>query len=190
MTGLSPKGAIRREALLESARWSFTQTGYSAGLRTITANAGVTAMMIKRYFRDKETLFIEVTDVVLPVLANEVLAHAPDLPTLCRDIAAALLGEASPRGTPMDGMLIMLRSMDNEKATEILCRKFKKYCAEALVKLLPGSRLDTVQRTAIFLTAIASFQAMLRVENEMDLTEDDPRVLADRLHQVFALVAG
>jgi AcrR family transcriptional regulator len=189
MAGLTRKGAIRREALLESARWSFTQSGYTAGLRAITENAGVTAMMVRRYFGHKEQIFKEVLDTVLPVLAHEVLTKAPDLPTLCRDIATALLQEASPRATSMDGMLIMLRSMDNQKATEILCRKFRKYCETALVKLLPDSRLNPVQRTAVFLSAIASFQAMLRIDEELGTTQDDPGALAERLQQLFGLLA-
>jgi hypothetical protein len=89
----------------------------------------------------------------------------------------------------MDGMLIMLRSMDNEKASEILCRKFKKYCAEALVKSLPGPPIDAVRRATIFLSVISSFQAMLRVDEQMELTEDDPGILAERLHRLFGMLA-
>jgi AcrR family transcriptional regulator len=98
MTGLSRKGAIRREALLESAHWSFTQLGYSAGLRVITANAGVTAMMVKSYFGTKEQMFKEVVDQIFPALAHEVLTNASNLPaTMSRYRCRAAGGGIAPR---------------------------------------------------------------------------------------------
>jgi AcrR family transcriptional regulator len=187
MTGLSSKGAVRREALLESARWSFTQLGYNAGLRDIARNAGVTAMMIKRYFGSKELLFREVANTVLPVFAEEILKSAPDLTTLCRSIATVLVAEAEPRATPMDGMLIMLRSMNNEVAATILCRRFVAHCGWALPEFIPGS--DKAQRTGVFLSVIASFQAMQFVGRTMALSHGEPVAHAERLQALFSAVA-
>jgi len=49
-----------REAILSSARKVFARAGYDgAGVREIAAGAGVTAMLVNRYFGGKERLFAE-----------------------------------------------------------------------------------------------------------------------------------
>ena len=53
--------AATREAILISARRAFARAGYDgAGVREIAAGAGVTAMLVNRYFGSKERLFAEV----------------------------------------------------------------------------------------------------------------------------------
>ena len=50
-----------RAAILASARACFTRAGYDgAGVREIAAGAGVSAMLVNRYFGSKEKLFAEV----------------------------------------------------------------------------------------------------------------------------------
>ena len=50
-----------RKAILASARRAFAEVGYDgAGLRGIAEAAGVTAMMVGRYFGSKEQLFAAV----------------------------------------------------------------------------------------------------------------------------------
>ena len=52
--------AATREAILASARRAFARAGYDgAGVREIAAGAGVTAMLVNRYFGSKEQLFAE-----------------------------------------------------------------------------------------------------------------------------------
>src|ERR1700754_4940088 len=49
-----------RKAILASAREAFARLGYDgAGVREIAAGAGVTAMLVNRYFGSKERLFAE-----------------------------------------------------------------------------------------------------------------------------------
>src|ERR1700733_1544947 len=143
MKKLGKKGAATRKAVLASARQAFTRAGYDVGVREIAENAGVTAMLVNRYFGSKEQLFEEVVDAVLAapgILTQEVMRGAPDLPTFCRNVAAALVAKTAPHATPMDGFLIMLRSANNEHATAILCKKFETHFAQPLAKLLPGAR--------------------------------------------------
>src|SRR5262245_24637290 len=53
--------AATRAAILASARAAFVRSGYDgAGVREIAAGAGVTAMLVNRYFGSKERLFAEV----------------------------------------------------------------------------------------------------------------------------------
>lgn len=52
---------VTRDTILLSARKAFAQSGYeAAGLSEIAADAGVTLMLIQRYFDSKEQLFDEV----------------------------------------------------------------------------------------------------------------------------------
>src|SRR5258708_7811421 len=57
----SPKAEKTRLAILASARRAFAEFGYDgAGVRAIASGAGVTAMMVNRYFGSKEGLFGDV----------------------------------------------------------------------------------------------------------------------------------
>src|SRR5580698_10482462 len=123
MKSLGRKGAATREAILKSAREAFTQSGYDVGVREIAENAGVTAMLVNRYFGSKEQLFEEVIDAVLArpgILTHEVMKDTPDLTALCHHGAAALVARTAPQATPMDGFVIMLRSANNKHAAAIL----------------------------------------------------------------------
>ena len=60
--------AATRQAILDSAREAFARLGYEgAGVREIAAGAGVTAMLVNRYFGSKEGLF---TEVVAEIMAR------------------------------------------------------------------------------------------------------------------------
>jgi AcrR family transcriptional regulator len=51
---------------LNSARLAFTRSGYDGvAVREIAPGAGVTAMLVNRYFGSKEQLFEEVVEVTL-----------------------------------------------------------------------------------------------------------------------------
>src|ERR1700733_8064560 len=80
-----------REAILTSARRAFARSGYDgAGVREIASGAGVTAMLVNRYFGSKEQLFAEVVGEVMArptILTRQTL----ESPTLGEDIAAALI---------------------------------------------------------------------------------------------------
>lgn len=189
MKTLGKKGAATRQAILTSARQAFTESGYDIGVRDIAEKAGVTAMLVNRYFGSKEELFEEVVDVVLStpgILTGDVMERAPDVSTLCREAAAALVAKTAPDLTPMDGFLIMLRSANNKLATDILRRKFETHFAAPLSSLLPGK--DAGQRAAMFLSVIAGFQVMRQIVELAALTQADPNQLAARLEAVFGLL--
>ena len=109
-----------RRAILDSARTAFVGSGYDgAGVREIAAGAGVTAMMVNRYFGSKETLFAEVVAEIMAgprVLTDELMA---------RDDAGLRLAQAvvdmtGRSATPLDGFLIMARSASSPRAAQIL----------------------------------------------------------------------
>src|ERR1700746_711612 len=116
--------AATRAAILASARKAFARSGYDGvGVRGIAQGAGVTAMLVNRYFGSKEHLFEEVVEVTLSapgILTREVMKQGRDLATLSRNVAEALVARTAPEVTPMDGFLILLRSAANDQAAKIL----------------------------------------------------------------------
>src|SRR5579863_2223433 len=101
--------AATRQAILASARKAFARAGYDGvGVREIAKGAGVTAMLINRYFGSKEKLFAEVvaeTIATPSILTQEIVTSA----TAGEDIAAALIEQTASGATPLDGFLIMLQ---------------------------------------------------------------------------------
>src|SRR5689334_11151713 len=102
--------AATREAILKSARKAFAAHGYDgAGVREIAAEAGVTAMLVNRYFGSKEQLFEEVIDETMGG-ATVIKDGIGDLPNLGDYLAAGVLETTNPDAAPLDGSLMMIRS--------------------------------------------------------------------------------
>ena len=185
-----PKAEATRQAILNSARLAFTRSGYDGvAVREIAPGAGVTAMLVNRYFGSKEQLFEEVVEVTLSapgILTSRVMMQSRDLATLSRDVANALVAKTAPGVTPMDGFLIMLRSAANDRAAKILQKKFSQHFEKPLAGILPGSR--PVERAAMFLAIIAGFQVMRQVVGISGLTKAEPSDLSDRLQALFEVL--
>lgn len=178
--------ATTRQAILDSARLAFTRLGYDgAGVREIAQNAGVTAMLVNRYFGSKENLFAEVVEATLSgsgVLRHELTRTEREPGTLCRNIASALVAKSSPALTS-DGILILLRSAANKQAARILRDDAVRYL-QPLAALLRGGQAG--ERAAMALSLIAGFQLMRQVIGLPDLAEASPRELEERLAALFS----
>ncbi|WP_224361231.1 TetR/AcrR family transcriptional regulator [Hyalangium versicolor] len=176
-----------RQAILQSARLAFTRSGYDGvGVREIAQGAGVTAMLVNRYFGSKEQLFEEVVEVTLSapgILTSQVTAGGRELATLSRNVADALVARTAPEATPMDGFLLMLRSAANESAAKILRRKFTTHFEKPLADILPGVRPS--ERAAMFLAIIAGFQVLRQVVGIPGLLDAEPAALSARLQVLF-----
>ncbi len=99
-----------REAILASARKAFAQSGYDgAGLREIAAGAGVTAMMVNRYFGSKQQLFAEVVEQTM-TQGSLIAGGIMDRPNPGTALAEALMTMTRADATPMDGFLITFHS--------------------------------------------------------------------------------
>src|SRR5258706_3214187 len=122
LTATAPRrrnAAGTRAAILASARKAFARSGYDgAGVREIAAGAGVTAMLVNRYFGSKEKLFAEVcADTIRePVILSAENLAAPDFAAA---FAQALVRVTAPGATPLDGFLILLHSASSPRAAEI-----------------------------------------------------------------------
>src|SRR5712691_3199451 len=87
--------ADTRIAILASARRAFARAGYDGvGVREIANGAGVTAMLINRYFGSKERLFAEVMAETMktPSILTQAIVTSP---SAGQEIAAALVEQTT-----------------------------------------------------------------------------------------------
>lgn len=175
--------AATRTAILASARHAFTQSGYDgAGVREIAAGAGVTAMLVNRYFGSKENLFAEVIADAMSrptILTGETLRS----PTLGRDIAAKLVNITETDATPLEGFQIMLRSASSERAAEIGREQIEKHYQRILSTALKGEAAG--QRAALVLALVAGFQVMRQMIALPALASAKPETLVKLLGPLF-----
>lgn len=173
--------AATRAAILESARSAFIASGYEgAGVREIAEGAGVTAMLINRYFGSKEGLFAEVLSTAnrRPIIATPETLSAPDR---AARISKALLKVTEPEATALDGFLIMLRSISNERAVEIARAVVESHHQKNVTEALSGP--DAAERAALLMSLVAGVQIMRQVVGLDALSKDRDaaleRVLGD-----------
>lgn len=176
-----------RQAILESARRAFVQAGYDGvGVREIARAAGVTAMMVNRYFGSKEQLFAEVvTDTMASptILTPEILGS----PTIGTDFAKALVGITGAEAGPLDGFLIMLRSASSRRAAEISRERIEEGHQKTMTAALSGDLAP--QRAALILALVAGFQVMRQMIGLSALAQARPddlvKILAPVLQQLI-----
>lgn len=150
--------AATRAAILESARLAFIRSGYDgAGVREIAEGAGVTAMLINRYFGSKEELFAEVLERANenPIIATSDNLRSPDR---ARIVARMLLEVTTPNATALDGFMIMLRSVSSDAALEIARKVVEKQHQHNVASALSGKAAP--QRAAVLLSLVAGVQIM------------------------------
>lgn len=180
--------ANTREAILGSARQAFAQKGYDgAGVREIAAAAGVTAMMVNRYFGSKEKLFAEVVAASMAtptILTPEIL----ESPTRGRDMAAALVGLTKTSAAPLEGFRIMLYSASSKRAAQIGRKQIEKHHQRTMAAALRGELAP--QRAALVLSLVAGFQVMRQMIGLSALAEAEPAALIELLAPVFERLVG
>ena len=180
--------ATTREAILRSAREAFAQKGYDgAGVREIAAAAGVTAMMVNRYFGSKEKLFGEVAAASMAaptILTPEIL----DSPTRGKHMAAALIALTKTGATPLEGFRIMLYSASSKRAAEIGREQIEKHHQRTMTAALRGELAP--QRAALVLCLVAGFQVMRQMIGLSALADAEPAALIDLLAPLFEQLVG
>src|ERR1700722_1035523 len=145
--------AATRAAILASARAAFARAGNDGvGLREIAAGAGVTAMLVGRYFGSKEKLFAEgcADTMRAPVILSPENLAAADFPPA---FARALVRVAAPGASPLDGFLILLHSASSPRAAEI-GREWVSRGHQSTLETAVGGPLAS-ERAALFLALVA-----------------------------------
>ena len=172
-----------RQAILQSARQAFAKAGYAgAGVREIASGAGVTAMLVNRYFGSKERLFAEAvaesmatTSVLAPQIASAGISG--------KEIAAALVGITKANATPLEGFQIMLRSAASPSAARIGREQIEWHHHKRIAAALPGP--FAAERAGVMLSLIAGFQLMRQMLEVRALTKADARTLVKVLAPLF-----
>ena len=173
--------AATREAILRSAISHFARAGYDGvGVRDIAGGAGVTAMLVNRYFGSKEKLFAEAVDTAFatPVFVAE------DPQALLSDIVTALVTRTEPAADTPEPFLILLRSVSNPRATEIVRDAIGRYVGTRLTRQLPGPAAGL--RAEVALSVIAGVLLMRRVVVTPALETAD----ADQLRAILLATLG
>jgi len=175
--------AATREAILVSARRAFAQKGYDGvGLREIAAGAGVTAMLVNRYFGSKEQLF---TEVIAAVAASPIILSRENLQkaNLAEALATALVEITKAGEVPLEGFLIMLHSASSTRAAELGRQQVENGHQKLLASLLTGELAP--QRAALMLSLVAGFQAMRQMMGLSALAQSEPADLIRLLTPLF-----
>lgn len=172
-----------REAILASARRAFAQAGYDgAGVREIAAGAGVTAMMVNRYFGSKEQLFAEVVEDTM-TQGSLIAGGIMDQPEPGKALARALVKMTRADATPMDGFLITFHSASSPLAAEIGRDKIAAHHLKTVAASLHGAL--PAERAALILAMISGFQVMRQMIALPALADADEEELAELLGAVF-----
>jgi AcrR family transcriptional regulator len=175
--------AATRAAILRSAIGAFARAGYDGvGVREIARAAGVTAMMVNRYFGSKEKLFAEAVDTAFT--APVVIAEDSGSPA--HDAAARLVARTDPGADPLEPFLIMLRSVSNPRAVEIVRDGIERHVGRRLARQLPEPGRDI--RNEVMLSVIAGVLLMRRVIGTRALNETDPDQLVNVLEAAFTAI--
>jgi AcrR family transcriptional regulator len=177
--------AATREAILRSAVSAFTRSGYDgAGLREIAGAAGVTAMMVNRYFGSKEQLFAEVVDRAFAprtILVEDGAGLAPVA-------AAALVARTSREAEHLDPFLLMLRSAPNPRAAEIIRAGIERHVGSRVAAQLTGAAV--AERSELLLSLIAGIWLMRKVIGTPALAAAEPGALTAQVEELFRFLTG
>jgi AcrR family transcriptional regulator len=172
-----------RDAILLSARKAFARSGYDgAGVREIAEGAGVTAMLVNRYFGSKEGLFAEALAATMasPIILapqNMELSHPAGA------FAKALVNITAKNATPLDGFLILLRSASSARAAEIGREQIEKHYQKKMTSLVTTEAAP--QRAAIALSLVAGFQVMRQMVGLAPLNDSSDTELIGILTPLF-----
>ncbi|KRB07284.1 TetR/AcrR family transcriptional regulator [Lysobacter sp. Root690] len=175
--------ATTRQAILQSAREAFARSGYDgAGVREIAQGAGVTAMLVNRYFGSKEKLFAEVIaeSMARPIILTPTHLASSDIG---RDFATALVEITRSGATPLEGFLIMLHSASSERAAQIGREEIERGHQHTLASALDGPLAE--QRAALVLSLVAGVQVMRQMIGLSALADAKPEQLIELLAPLF-----
>ncbi|MFI7618411.1 TetR/AcrR family transcriptional regulator [Nonomuraea terrae] len=173
--------AVTRQAILDAAVAAFTRHGYDGvGVRDIASNAGVTAMLINRYFGSKERLFAEAVDVAFAP-RTVISGTGADLP---RATARALVTRTAPDAEELGPFLLLLRSAANPSAAAIMREAIARHAGRHLTEELS----DGVS-AELMLAVQAGVWLMRSVLGTTALAEGEPEELAGRVESLFQALA-
>lgn len=180
------KAAATRIAILQSAQRAFAKSGYDgAGVREIASGAGVSAMLVNRYFGSKERLFAEAVAETMkaPTLLRPENRVSPDF---AKAMAQTLVGITDPSTDALAGFRILLKSAGSERAAKIGRRMIEAGHQKTMRESLRGGQASI--RAGVLLSLIMGFQAMRQTLRLSDLAKASESDLLNVLYPVFRLL--
>ena len=179
-----PRNAeVTREAILRSAVDAFSRHGYEGvGVREIARTAGVTAVLVNRYFGSKEELFAAAVQVTFADPGG----FEEERSTLARQLAARAVTNTETDTKPGDPLLLLLRSAPNPRAAEILREHITRHYERPLQALLHGPR--TAQRAAMIGAILAGLRLWLKVIGSKALVDANATSLSHDIERVLQLL--
>jgi AcrR family transcriptional regulator len=162
---------------------AFSRYGYDGvGVRDIARAAGVTGVLVNRYFGSKEELFAAAVEVAF---ADGSMFEG-DSTLLAERLTAVVMSRSKMVGKPMDPFLMLLRSAPNPRAATILRDSIARHFERPLQAILPGPKAS--ERAALILAVMAGFQLLHGVIGSKALSDARRASLAGGLKTVFQLL--
>ncbi|TMR37513.1 helix-turn-helix transcriptional regulator [Nonomuraea zeae] len=162
---------------------AFTRHGYDGvGVRDIARGAGVTAMLINRYFGSKEQLFAEAVDVAFAPRTVITGTGAE----LAGRTARTLVARTAPEAEELGPFLLMLRSAASPRAAEIMREAITRHAGRHLNEELSGAGAG--MRAELMLGVQAGVWLMRRVLGTTALVEAPPEDLARCVTALFQVL--
>jgi AcrR family transcriptional regulator len=175
--------AATREAILHSALAAFSRYGYDGvGVRDIAQAAGVTGVLVNRYFGSKEQLFAAAVEIAF---ADSSLFEG-DSTLLAERLTVAVMSKSRMLAKPIDPFLMLLRSAPNPRAATILRDSIARHFERPLQAFTRGPKAS--ERAALILAVMAGFRLLHGVIGSKALSDAGRASLAGDLKTVFQLL--
>jgi AcrR family transcriptional regulator len=177
--------AATRDAILHSALTAFSRHGYEGvGVREIAQAAGVTAVLVNRYFGSKEELFGAAVEIAF----SDATLFEGDSSSLAQRLTEAVMAKTEKDADPIDPLLLLLRSAPNPRAAEILRDSIARHFERPLKSLLMGP--GSSERAAMILAFIAGLQLFRKVIGSKALTDGTRAGLSANIKATFQRLIG
>jgi AcrR family transcriptional regulator len=170
-----------REAILRSALAAFSRHGYDGiGVREIAQTAGVTAVLVNRYFGSKEELFAAAVETAFAERGN---LFDGESSTLAQRLATDIMTKGEKDAERINVFFLLLRSAPNPRAAEILRDSIARHFERPLKSLLRGPRAG--ERAAMILAVIAGLSLFRTVIGSKALADANAASLSGDLKTMF-----
>jgi AcrR family transcriptional regulator len=177
-----PRNAVAtREAILQSALAAFSRHGYDGiGVREIAQAAGVTAVLVNRYFGSKEELFAAAVETAF---AGRGSLFEGDSSTLVQRLTADIICKAEKDPERINVFFLLLRSAPNPRAAEILRNSIAHHFERPLKASLRGPKAG--ERAAMILAVVSGLTLFREVLGSKALAEASAASLSGDLQSMF-----
>jgi AcrR family transcriptional regulator len=170
-----------REAILQSALAAFSRHGYDGiGVREIARAAGVTAVLVNRYFGSKEELFAAAVETAF---AGRGRLFEGDSSTLVQRLTADIVCKVEKDPERINVFFLLLRSAPNPRAAEILRNSIAHHFERPLKASLRGPKAG--ERAAMILAVVSGLTLFREVLGSKALAEASAASLSGDLQSMF-----